>query len=126
MSGSSVAAAAWSQSQVISAQVLVKCVVSAHRPDSGARRADRLCTLNRGSDCRDCSAKRAIEHGASLGIALGGFLGKQIGVTGATWAAVRLGLGAPAKGTGWRQFHGIIGIGASTALSAAAGYLILR
>ncbi len=54
-----------------------------------------------------------------LGIALGLFLGKQIGVMGATWAAVRLGLGVRPQGATWLQFYGmavLTGIGFTMSL----------
>lgn len=41
-----------------------------------------------------------------LGIALGLLLGKPIGITLASWLAVRLGLGALPVGTTWFQIHG--------------------
>lgn len=90
-----------------------------------------------------------------LGIALGLFLGKQIGVMGLTWAAVRLGFGARPEGATWLQFYrmslltGIgftmslfigglafldedhsagvrIGVLTGSILSALAGYFVLR
>jgi NhaA family Na+:H+ antiporter len=42
-----------------------------------------------------------------LGIGLGLFLGKQAGVIGSTWAAVRLGLGALPEGASWRHVYGV-------------------
>jgi NhaA family Na+:H+ antiporter len=42
-----------------------------------------------------------------LGIACGLFIGKQAGVMGAAWAAVRLGLGTLPEGASWRQFYGM-------------------
>jgi NhaA family Na+:H+ antiporter len=46
-------------------------------------------------------------HPVNLGIVLGLFLGKQLGVVGAVWAAVRLGLGTLPEGVDWRQMHGL-------------------
>jgi NhaA family Na+:H+ antiporter len=43
----------------------------------------------------------------TLGVALGLFLGKQIGVMGTTWAAVRLGIGSAPVGTTWPQVYGL-------------------
>jgi NhaA family Na+:H+ antiporter len=91
-----------------------------------------------------------------LGIVLGLFLGKQIGVFGFAWLAVRLGLGTmPAKAT-WTQVYGVsllcgigftmslfigalafannaalndatkIGVLAGSALSAVIGYVVLH
>lgn len=42
-----------------------------------------------------------------LGIACGLVFGKQIGVVGAIWAAVRLGVGRLPEGLEWRQFYGM-------------------
>jgi Na+:H+ antiporter, NhaA family len=90
-----------------------------------------------------------------LGIGLGLFVGKQIGVTGSIWLVVRLGLGALPEGATWRQVYGmalLTGIGFTMSLfisslafpaeayhadvriailtgslaSAIAGYLVLR
>lgn len=54
-----------------------------------------------------------------LGIALGLLLGKQIGVVGFTWAAIRLGLGRLPEGANWLQFYGmalLTGIGFTMSL----------
>jgi NhaA family Na+:H+ antiporter len=54
-----------------------------------------------------------------LGIALGLLLGKQIGVMGTTWAAVRLGIGIRPKGATWFQIYGmalLTGIGFTMSL----------
>ena len=42
-----------------------------------------------------------------LGIVLGLFLGKQIGVFGFAWLAVRLGLGTMPAKTTWAQLYGV-------------------
>jgi Na+:H+ antiporter, NhaA family len=42
-----------------------------------------------------------------LGIGLGLFFGKQLGVLGTVWAAVRLGLGTLPEGASWRHMHGV-------------------
>ncbi len=42
-----------------------------------------------------------------LGIGLGLFCGKQIGVMGSIWAATRLGLGTLPEGATWRQVYGV-------------------
>jgi NhaA family Na+:H+ antiporter len=42
-----------------------------------------------------------------LGIALGMFLGKQIGVFGFSWAAIKLKLGTLPEGTGWLGLYGL-------------------
>lgn len=54
-----------------------------------------------------------------LSIASGLFLGKQIGIMGATWAALRLGIGALPAGASWLQFYGmtlLTGIGFTMSL----------
>jgi NhaA family Na+:H+ antiporter len=54
-----------------------------------------------------------------LGIALGLLLGKQIGVMGTTWTAVRLGIGIRPKGATWFQIYGmalLTGIGFTMSL----------
>jgi Na+:H+ antiporter, NhaA family len=90
-----------------------------------------------------------------LGIALGLFLGKQVGVLGATLAAVRLGWASLPAGASWGQFYGValltgigftmslfigtlafpdpsygaavrIGVLGGSILSALAGYAVLR
>lgn len=90
-----------------------------------------------------------------LGVAAGLFLGKQLGVLGAVWAASRLGVARPPGGASWPQIYGMallcgigftmslfiaglafadpelveavkVGILAGSVLSACAGYLVLR
>jgi len=54
-----------------------------------------------------------------LGIAAGLFVGKQLGVLLATWAAVRLGVGSLPEGATWKQFYGmalLTGIGFTMSL----------
>ena len=54
-----------------------------------------------------------------LGVALGLFLGKQIGVFGGIWGAVRLGVAARPGGAGWMQLYGmalLAGIGFTMSL----------
>jgi Na+:H+ antiporter, NhaA family len=46
-----------------------------------------------------------------LGIALGLFAGKQIGIVGAAWCAVKLGLARLPDSVGWRQIHGAAALG---------------
>ena len=94
-------------------------------------------------------------NGIPLGIALGLFLGKQLGVFGFTWASVRLGLSRLPDGVTWLQVYGVatlagigftmslfigtlafadpehaaavrIGVLSGSTLSAVLGYLILR
>ena len=90
-----------------------------------------------------------------LGIAVGLFVGKQVGVFGFTWLAVRFRLAALPTGLSWRQVYGVsllagvgftmslfigslaftapeqqnavrLGVLVGSALSATAGYLMLR
>ena len=91
----------------------------------------------------------------TLGIALGLFLGKQIGVFGGAWLAIASGLARRPKGSNWTQIYGVallcgigftmslfigvlalnsdsaqqaikIGVLAGSILSAVAGWLLLR
>ncbi|MGD9671430.1 MAG: Na+/H+ antiporter NhaA [Hyphomicrobiaceae bacterium] len=43
----------------------------------------------------------------SIGIALGLFVGKQLGIMGAVWIAVRTGVARLPNGTAWQQMHGV-------------------
>ncbi len=91
-----------------------------------------------------------------LGIAAGLFLGKQIGIFGTTWLAVRTGIAGRLRGATWRQIYGVsilcgigftmslfigglafpgrpalaeeakLGILLGSFLSAVTGYLVLR
>ena len=59
----------------------------------------------------------------TLGAGLGLVLGKQAGVLGATWLAVRAGLGQLPSGVGWRHVHGasaLAGIGFTMSLFVAS------
>lgn len=58
----------------------------------------------------------------SLGVALGLFVGKPLGVFGATWLAVKLGMGELPRGVRWAHIHGagwLAGIGFTMALFIA-------
>jgi len=90
-----------------------------------------------------------------LGIALGLFVGKQLGIFGSVWAAVKLGIAVRPKDASWAQVYGVallcgigftmslfigglaftdaaqgdavkIGVLMGSLLSAVAGYLVLR
>jgi Na+:H+ antiporter, NhaA family len=94
-------------------------------------------------------------HPVTLGIALGLVVGKQVGVFGFAWVAIRLGLGSLPAAAGWLQLYGValltgigftmslfvgtlafepaakqddavrIGVLAGSLVSALAGYLVL-
>ena len=58
-------------------------------------------------------------HPVQLGIGLGLLVGKQLGVIGSTWAAIRIGIGTLPEGTDWRQLYGmalLTGIGFTMSL----------
>jgi len=62
-------------------------------------------------------------HPVPLGIVTGLFLGKQVGVLGMCWLAVRLGISSPPEGVGWRQLHAaalLSGIGFTMSLFIAS------
>lgn len=50
---------------------------------------------------------KALSSPVSLGIVIGLFVGKQLGIFGATWLAVRLGIAALPASTNWRHIYGI-------------------
>ena len=61
----------------------------------------------------------ALTHGVSLGIAAGLFIGKQLGVFGAVYASVRLGIARLPEGVGWTSLYGagiLAGIGFTMSL----------
>jgi NhaA family Na+:H+ antiporter len=58
-------------------------------------------------------------HGVSIGIALGLFVGKQVGIFGLCWVAVKLGLTGLPKGMSWGSLYGtaaLCGIGFTMSL----------
>ncbi len=62
-------------------------------------------------------------HPLPLGIIVGLFVGKQLGITGFTWVAVRLGLGALPEGARWRTLWGgalLAGIGFTMSIFIAS------
>ncbi len=64
-----------------------------------------------------------VMHPVPLGIILGLFLGKQVGILSLSWLAVRLGLATTPEGIGWRLLHGttlLCGIGFTMSLFIAS------
>jgi NhaA family Na+:H+ antiporter len=62
-------------------------------------------------------------HAVPLGIVLGLFLGKQVGILAACWLGIRLGIAAAPEGVGWRLLHGatvLCGIGFTMSLFIAS------
>src|SRR3990167_11248431 len=49
----------------------------------------------------------------ALGVVVGLFVGKQAGILGFSWAAVRLGVADLPAGVSWRQVHGVAILGRS-------------
>jgi NhaA family Na+:H+ antiporter len=49
----------------------------------------------------------ALTSPVTLGIIVGLVVGKQIGITGAAWLAVRLGIAERPTGTSWRELYGV-------------------
>jgi len=61
----------------------------------------------------------ALTHGVSLGVAAGLFIGKQLGVFGAVYGCVRLGIARLPEGVGWIRLYGagvLAGIGFTMSL----------
>lgn len=68
------------------------------------------------------SSANALGSPTSLGIVLGLFAGKSLGIFGVTWLAVRFGLAMVPEGAGWRQLAGVAlvaGIGFTMSLFIA-------
>jgi NhaA family Na+:H+ antiporter len=77
---------------------------------------------NAGVPLRGMSLQTLVQP-VTLGVASGLFIGKQLGVFGASWAAVRLGLGRLPAGTGWLEIYGVAilcGIGFTISLFIGA------
>ncbi|MBD3790688.1 MAG: Na+/H+ antiporter NhaA [Campylobacterales bacterium] len=62
--------------------------------------------VNAGVDLRGISVEE-IAGPVPMGIMLGLFLGKQIGVFGFSWIAIKLGLASRPTGATWRQLYGV-------------------
>jgi len=68
------------------------------------------------------SAGASVLHPVPLGIAIGLFLGKQLGVFGACWLAIRLGFAKLPEGVDWRRLYGaalLCGVGFTMSLFIA-------
>lgn len=66
---------------------------------------------NAGVTLGSASLGAALTQPLALGVVLGLFVGKQVGILGCAWLAVRLGLAELPRGVTWRQVHavGVIG-----------------
>ena len=65
----------------------------------------------------------SLTHPLTLGVALGLFVGKQVGITSFAWLAIRLGLGELPEGAQWRQIWGgalLAGIGFTMSIFIAS------
>jgi NhaA family Na+:H+ antiporter len=62
--------------------------------------------VNAGVDLRDISLD-SMASSVPLGIMAGLFLGKQLGVFGFVWIAIKLGLASLPKGSSWLQLYGV-------------------
>ena len=62
--------------------------------------------VNAGIDVREISLPLMAES-VPIGIALGLFLGKQLGVFGFSWIAIKMGLASLPKGSDWLQLYGV-------------------
>jgi NhaA family Na+:H+ antiporter len=66
---------------------------------------------------------RALADPVAIGVALGLFLGKPIGITASSWLAMRSKLASPPAGVNWKQIFGaswLCGIGFTMSLFIAA------
>ncbi|MGI9044253.1 MAG: Na+/H+ antiporter NhaA, partial [Gemmatimonadaceae bacterium] len=64
-----------------------------------------------------------ITHPVPLGIVLGLFFGKQVGVVGLSWIAIKTGLASLPEGVGWKHLYGaslLCGIGFTMSLFIAS------
>ena len=59
----------------------------------------------------DGSVGQALLHPVGLGVALGLLIGKQAGIFGFAWLAVRFGFGALPAGVSWKQIYGAAWLG---------------
>jgi len=78
---------------------------------------------NSGIAIPQSSVASIVSHPLPLGIIVGLFIGKQLGITGATWLAVRFGLGALPEGARWRTLWGgslLAGIGFTMSIFIAS------
>lgn len=62
---------------------------------------------NAGVDLRQVSILDALTHPVALGIIVGLFVGKQVGVMIFSWLALKLNIAEMPKGISWRQLYGV-------------------
>jgi len=77
---------------------------------------------NAGLNFREIGFSEAMGSTVAMGVAAGLVLGKLVGITGFTWAAVRLNIGKLPPGTGWMHVIGlaaVAGIGFTVSLFVA-------
>jgi len=77
---------------------------------------------NAGVDFREIGFTEAMGSTVALGVTAGLVVGKLVGITGFTWAAVRLNIGRLPPGTGWGHIFGlsaVAGIGFTVSLFVA-------
>ena len=66
--------------------------------------------INAGTDL-GTNLPAALSSPVSIGIVLGLFFGKQLGILGFSWIAVRLGFAELSAGLSWRHVHGVAALG---------------
>jgi NhaA family Na+:H+ antiporter len=78
---------------------------------------------NAGIEMPTVAPGEILGHSLTLGIIVGLFVGKQVGITGATWLAVRFGLGDLPEGARWKTLWGgslLAGIGFTMSIFIAS------
>jgi NhaA family Na+:H+ antiporter len=78
---------------------------------------------NAGVDLRGISILEALLHPVAMGIVLGLFVGKQVGVAIFSWLAIKLNIAEMPKGVTWKQLYGVAiltGVGFTMSLFIAS------